>query len=74
MDMKKRQKRPPDWRRQPSPDCPITINTYGPCGRKENTAPLGGSCPCVQLEGRRPDRRTLETIRDEMIDVERTHA
>jgi hypothetical protein len=71
--MTKRRKLPREWRRQPSPDCPlcqgegrVTINIYGPCGGKENTAPLRGSCPCVQIAGRRPDRRTLEKMRDEM--------
>src|SRR6516165_10850830 len=73
----RKRKLPLGWRRQPSPDCPIcqgegqiTINVYGPCGAKENTAPLRGSCPCVQIGGRRPDRHTLERMREEMIAVE----
>jgi hypothetical protein len=73
----KRRKLPSDWRRRPSPNCPIcqgtgqiTINVYGPCGCKENITPLRGACPCVQSAGRRPDHRTLEEMRDEMTRCE----
>ena len=41
--------------KEPLPDCPLCegkghvwINVYGPCGFKENTAPLAAPCQCTR--------------------------
>lgn len=75
MMMKTKRRR--DWRRLPTPDCPLCsgtgrlppFNLYNCAGQIENTEPLSGDCYCVQSAGRRPSLLELEQLRDAMSRV-----